>query len=292
MDIIDSPINYSGNKFKLMNFIRPLFPENINTFYDLCCGGGSVSVNVKANKIIANDINTFVLDILKYFKENDANKTINEIENIIAIHKLSKHSKETYNKFRYYYNNVEKTPINLFVLSCFSFNYQFRFNSKGEYNNASGFMCNEYNKRIADNIINFSNRLNKVTFTNKNIFDIDFNCISKDDFVYVDPPYSNSTASYNDNRRFFGGWDVNDDTRLFEILDALNQRGIRWAMSNAFVNNGFKNYGLIKWADKYNTHKMTHRSYNSNYQRKSRNKTTEVFITNYDTNIKEQLRLL
>ena len=36
---IKSPLNYVGGKYKLLNEIIPLFPENINTFVDLFGGG-------------------------------------------------------------------------------------------------------------------------------------------------------------------------------------------------------------------------------------------------------------
>lgn len=50
--LIKSPLNYVGGKFKLLSQILPLFPDNINRFVDLFCGGGNIGVNVKANKII------------------------------------------------------------------------------------------------------------------------------------------------------------------------------------------------------------------------------------------------
>ena len=35
---IKSPINYTGGKYRLLNKIIPLFPENINTFVDFFGG--------------------------------------------------------------------------------------------------------------------------------------------------------------------------------------------------------------------------------------------------------------
>ena len=54
--MIQSPLNYTGGKYKLLPQILPLFPEEINTFVDLFTGGCNVAVNVNANKIIANDM--------------------------------------------------------------------------------------------------------------------------------------------------------------------------------------------------------------------------------------------
>ena len=56
MKLLKSPIFYMGNKYKLLPQLLPLFPKNINRFYDLFGGSGCVSGNVEANKIIYNEI--------------------------------------------------------------------------------------------------------------------------------------------------------------------------------------------------------------------------------------------
>ena len=52
---VKGPLNYTGGKHKLLPQILPLFPKEINTFVDLFCGGGNVTVNVEAKRIIGND---------------------------------------------------------------------------------------------------------------------------------------------------------------------------------------------------------------------------------------------
>ena len=61
--LIKSPLNYTGGKFKLLPQILPLLPDDIGTFVDLFCGGGNVGVNIRAEKIICNDI-----EPLSYYK--------------------------------------------------------------------------------------------------------------------------------------------------------------------------------------------------------------------------------
>ena len=55
MDNVKSPINYTGGKYKLLNQLKPLFPQKIDIFVDMFCGGFNVGANVNAKKIIAND---------------------------------------------------------------------------------------------------------------------------------------------------------------------------------------------------------------------------------------------
>jgi site-specific DNA-adenine methylase len=63
--IVHSALNYTGGKWKIMEYLLKLFPKNINNFVDLFCGGLNVSLNIKANHIYANDIYTPVIDIYK-----------------------------------------------------------------------------------------------------------------------------------------------------------------------------------------------------------------------------------
>ena len=43
MSYIKSCLNYTGGKYKLLNQILPLFPQDIDKFIDLFCGGASVA---------------------------------------------------------------------------------------------------------------------------------------------------------------------------------------------------------------------------------------------------------
>lgn len=78
-EFLKAPMNYTGNKFKLLSQIIPLFPNNINTFVDLFCGSSTVSLNVQANKIICNDSNSPLIDVLKYLQASDKETILTEI---------------------------------------------------------------------------------------------------------------------------------------------------------------------------------------------------------------------
>lgn len=280
MKYIKSPFNYIGNKYKLLAQILPLFPKNIDVFYDVFCGGLDVSINVEANTKYANDINHFVIEILELFKTSDYNVLIKDIYKIIDKFGLSKINKENYYKFRDYYN-ANKNPLLLYVLICFSFNYQFRFNSNHEYNNPAGTNRSHFNRNIEKRLELFMKKMSNIEFTSKNFIDLDYSHITTKDFVYFDPPYRSSVGSYNDGKRGFEGWNVNDDLRLFEIIDSLDKRGIKFALSNVFYNNGLTNVELKEWSKKYNIHYLEASYINSNYQRKKCDETKEVLITNY-----------
>lgn len=277
---IKSPFNYIGNKHRLLPQILPLFPRKIDTFYDVFCGGLDVSVNVSADKKIANDINYFVIEILEMFKNTDGSELLQNIDAIINKFNLSKDNKESYYEFREYYNK-NKDPLLLYVLMCYSFNYQFRFNSNHDYNNPAGTNRSSFNKNMKERLKAFRDKLDNIEFKNQNFKDLDFSQVKSSDFVYCDPPYRSSVGSYNDGKRGFEGWTVDDDLALFKILDELNHRQVKFALSNVFFNNGLANKELQNWSEKYNVHLLKVNYSNSNYQRNKSGETKEVLITNY-----------
>ena len=201
IEYIKSPLNYTGGKYKLLNQIIPLFPTNINTFIDLFAGGFNVGININANTIIYNDIDNHVVDLMKMFKETDVNILLNSIDNIIEQYNLSKQNKEGYLSLRNYYNNIDNNPIILYVIICYSFNNQIRFNKKGKYNMPSG---NRYfNQSLRNKFIKFVNTLHNknIVFANNDFCNFDFSNMKDNDFIYIDPPYLNSVASYNENNK-------------------------------------------------------------------------------------------
>ena len=141
-----------------------------------------------------------------------------------------------------------------------------------------------FSKSMKERLVLFMKRLKMKTVEihNTNFVDFPFNALQNDDFVYCDPPYLLSTASYNDGKRGFEGWGFKQEKELYKILDHLNERGIRFALSNVIKHKGKENEILINWAKSYNIHKLDINYNNSNYQIKTRDaETIEVLITNY-----------
>lgn len=279
---IKSPLNYTGGKYKILGDILPCFPENIGTFVDLFGGGFNVGVNVGADKIIYNDHNLFLSHMFEYFKQNGL-KVIDDIYSRIEIYDLSEENAEGYLELRKNYNE-NKDILDLFVLTCYSFNHQIRFNSRHEFNTPFGKNRSAYNKTIEENLTNFINSLQSknIEFYSKDftfLYDLD---LGENDFVYCDPPYLISNASYNDGKRGFKNWGVNEETQLLELLDYLNTKGVKFALSNVLTHKGMKNDILIKWSKKYNIKYIEKTYNNSSYQRKNKDKETrEVLICNY-----------
>ena len=64
MKLIESPINYMGSKYKLLDRLIPLFPK-ADTFVDLFAGGGSVYMNV--NHLYKNVLANFLSILFPFY---------------------------------------------------------------------------------------------------------------------------------------------------------------------------------------------------------------------------------
>ena len=64
--------------------------------------------------------------------------------------------------------------------------------------------------------------------------------LENSDFVYFDPPYSHSLATYNERNK----WNNNDDLRLLAYCAKINQKGIKFGISNILLNKYLKRFIL------------------------------------------------
>lgn len=89
----------------------------------------------------------------------------------------------------------------------------------------------------------------------------------------MDPPYLISACEYNK------GWTEQNELVLLQLLDELNERGVKFALSNVFTHKGRSNVLLIEWSKKYHVYsvKSNYISYHDNTIKD----TKEVLITNY-----------
>lgn len=283
MEYVKSPLNYTGGKFKLLPQLLDLFPQDVDTFVDLFGGGGNVAVNVKANHIVYNDLLWQVTDMLHLFREVGSEEALRRIDILIQLFSLSKENKKGYLELRKLYNEWHKDGTGLFilyVLICHSFNYQIRFNAKGEYNTPFGKGKSGFNPALREKFIKFVDRLQEIDirFLAGDFRKVHLGTLGKNDFVYCDPPYLVSTATYNER----GGWSQQDEADLLGLLDRLNKQGVRFALSNVLESKGRSNDLLKAWAEKYNVHYLTSDYSNCSYQKKDRvSRDVEVLITNY-----------
>lgn len=285
---IKSPLNYVGGKYRILDQIIPKFPKKINTFVDLFGGGFNVGINVNAETIVYNDVIEPLCELMNYFLDNTSEEVISELENNIKINNLDKENSEAFLKLRNKYNHCQynnelEKILDFYTLILYSFNYQIRFNQSMKYNTPFGKNRSSYNQNTKKNLKQFVDRINDVNIkiSKEKFVDFDFSNLGEDDFVYCDPPYLITTGSYNDGNRGIKDWTIDDEKKLLKILDELNSRGVKFALSNVLIANDKKNEILTEWSKKYTVYIIKNTFNNSNYRRKKKNDTIEVLVTNY-----------
>lgn len=300
---VKSPLNYTGGKYRLLPKLMPWFPPRIRTFYDVFCGGANVGVNAKADQIVCLDKSRALIDLLHDIQYTPFDILHQQILAKIEYYGLSQsivhgyahygcesagglgsYNKDKYLQLRHDYNQEnpsEEKNLLLLLLIIYGFNNQIRFNNKGEFNLPVG--KRDYNGNTRRNLSQFYDMTNQkaIRFTHgdfRTILDHDLN---EQDFVYLDPPYLLGTASYNEN----GGWSEADEVALYEVLDVLDDRGIRFALSNVSEHKGSVNTILLDWVERrhYHIRYLDYNYNNSNYQSRARqSKTREVLVLNYE----------
>jgi len=294
--MVISPLNYTGNKAKSLKEILEIIPREINVFYDIFCGSCLVGANAPAKKVVANDSSIHAIELLKYLKDTSVLDILSDMDSIINKYNLtnsrikpkgsyveykheglSLYNKKGFMKMRSDFNESEiKDYSLLFALTIFGFNHYIRFNAKGLYNVPVGkvdFSQSLYEKTIAFSELLKSKKIDtfNLDFRNKELYQD----AKKNDLFYFDPPYMITDAPYNKS------WTIEEEQDLLKLLDSLNSKGIKFALSNVFYSNGKTNDILIEWAKKYNVHVLKRQYKNANYRRKNHSLAKEVLITNF-----------
>lgn len=302
-DIVKSPLNYTGGKYKILNQIIPIFPKELDLFVDLFSGGSNVGVNVNAKRIVCVDKQKEIIRVMELFKKYEDGYIIDKLEKIIDKYELSNsllngyemyncssdkglgsYNKSKYTELRNNYNNIKSDSIEkdfLFLtLIIYGFNNQIRFNNNGEFNMPVG--KRDLNNSLRKNLKNFITKLKtkNIEFVNSDFREFAIET-TENTLVYCDPPYFLGTASYNEN----GGWTKQDEIDLLNYLTILDSKGIKFALSNVIEHKGAIHIMLETWIKEHNytIHYITCDYNNSNYHKQEGNitKTVEVLITNY-----------
>ena len=269
---MNTPLNYTGNKSRLVNQFMTYFPNDVGVFVDLFCGGATVGLNVNAKKVIFIDNNINVINLLKHLSKYDLEIILFRLEILIAEYKLSysakfgykkyragiekgdnnglkEYNKLAYQKLRSDYNAIEnksseKALDMLYLLVMYTFNNDMRFNRSGEFNLPIG--KTDLNKININKIKTYIDRVRKIDcdficgdFRENKIKDI----LMKADFIYADPPYLIGDAVYNET----SNWTEKTEQELIDLLDVLGQSNKKFALSNILNKVGRSNKPLSDW---------------------------------------------
>lgn len=233
MDIILPALKWVGGKSQLITQFAPFFPKKK---YDSYCepflGGGAVLFHLHPENAFVSDVNPELINFYQILK-TDCSALICKLKSytfsedfFYSLRNLDR-DESSFSKL----SNLEKAA-RTYYLNRTCYNGLYRVNSKGQFNSPFG----KYKKFILfeDRLTAISNYLNNC---NVNFYCHDFECfldiLPENSFVYLDPPYDpvSDTAYFTSYAK--NGFLKDDQVRLKEFCDKLNERGIRFMLSNS-----------------------------------------------------------
>ena len=195
--------------------------------------------------------------------------------------------KSLYVNYRNLFNNKEikeHTPtlysaIFLYIREC-TFKSSSSYNRKGEYNSSYGGYKKNY-LRLSNKIEYFRSQPVIDHFNKTHIYNLDFEDFlsetrpSKDDFIFLDPPYDETNSTYHGNE-----FNKFDHQRLANYL--LNECQAKWMMiikKTDFIYNLYNQSGIYI------------QSYEKIYHFGKMQPTTHLLITNYPVSLERETLL-
>lgn len=243
-----SPIlKWVGGKRQLLPEIRKYIPKKISIYYEPFLGGGAVLFDIQPKKAIVNDVNSELINLYQIVK-NDVDALIKD---------LAKHKNEadyfyevrTWDREPNIYRNLTniERASRIHYLNKTCYNGLFRVNQAGQFNAPFG----KYTNPNIENQITLRNAnkyFNDAIVKFKNVdFEEAVKGIRKGAFVYFDPPYDPVSDSANFTGYSKGGFNRDEQIRLKKLCDRLNQRGVKFLLSNAstdFIIDLYKDYKI------------------------------------------------
>lgn len=243
-------LKWVGGKRQLIPIIKDFLPEDLarRTYCEPFIGGGALFFYLQPKNAIINDYNIELVNVYRVIKEHvdelieSLRQHKNESEYFYQIRSLDR------NTLFHTLSDIEKAS-RIIYLNKTCYNGLYRVNNAGEFNTPFGRYKNP-------NIVNeptlraVSNYLNKA---NIRIYEGDYESVLKTlptkSFVYLDPPYHPISPTSNFTGYIQGGWTEKNQIRLKEACDNLNQRGIKFLLSNSsasFIEELYSDYIITR----------------------------------------------
>lgn len=269
-------VKWVGGKRQLLKEIEQELPKDLSRlkFFEPFVGGGAVFFHLQPRSAAINDANPELVNAYEVIK-TDVDGLINNLKthknNADYFYEIRALDRE--DKFLKL-SKIERAS-RLIYLNKTCFNGLYRVNNSGEFNSPFGRYENPniVNEPVLRAVSNYLNA-NEIKITNLDYTEA-LKKIGKNSLVYFDPPYHPVSESSNFTGYVAGGWGEDEQKRLRDLCDQLNEKGVKFLLSNSsapLIYDLYKNYQIktIKAA----------RSINSVGTK--RGDVDEVLIKNYD----------
>jgi len=214
---IPSLLKWTGSKRSQATRISAFVPDH-NRYYEPFLGGGALLYKLGRRGSVGGDIYPPLVDFWAMVRD--------EPRRLIEDY-TSQWTELQTDLPGYFYLvrdrfNTEQRPEDLNFLMRTCVNGIVRFSKKGDFNNSfhlsrKGMLPSRFAKVVRD----WSAHIQGIEFR-KGDFEVTTADAKAGDFIYLDPPYAGN------KQRYIGDLDVE---RFYRVLDDLNRRGVKWALS-------------------------------------------------------------
>jgi DNA adenine methylase len=270
-------VKWLGGKTKLLPQLTAMQPDSFNRYYEPFIGGGALFFSLMPGKAVINDLNPHLVNLYTQVRDNLDTLLLKAGELIDIYLELDDAARDAfYYLIRDEFN--QRTDDDTWGASMFLFlnktcyNGVYRENANGKFNVPFG-RRKTISLHDLDSIKLASEALKGATILNGSYADA-LKTASKDDFIYLDPPYVPLNATSNFTQYVGSNFGNKEHIELKAIFEELHKRGCKIMMSNSdteVVRNLYKDFKL--------TEVLAERAVNCKAQ--GRGKITELVITNY-----------
>lgn len=275
-NVLVSPVlKWVGGKRQLLDTLMPLIPKGCKTYCEPFLGGGALFFKLQPQTAFVNDVNADLMDVYEVIRDNVAEliQTLETHENTSA-HFYEVRDWDRNKEFYAKMSKVEKAA-RIIYLNKTCFNGLFRVNNAGEFNSPFGNYRNPniVNAPVLKALNTYFNSAN-IAFSSGDYKEV-LDKLPENSFVYLDPPYDPVSNTSNFTGYTKGGFDRDEQVRLRKCCDDLNERGIKFMLSNSatgFIKEQYSAYNITVVKAKRNVNSVASK----------RGDVEEVIVRNYE----------
>lgn len=230
---------WAGGKTKMMKHYASLMPSKVEKYVEPFFGGGAMLIKVmkeySPNHVRINDINADIMGIYTAIRDDHLN-FINFMDS--HSNKYLPLSKDDRKKLFYdirqenafdhqKWSPTEQAAVLYFLMkTAFNGIWQINKNTNNRFGTPSGLLNQRDVVYDRDNVKAWNQMMNA---TECMITSNDWSVIPTGDFTFMDPPYRDSFADYNESF---------PDSELLKLIDTLRSNKTTW-ICNRECNDGF-----------------------------------------------------
>jgi len=239
-------LKWAGGKRQLLDALYARFPASYDRYHEPFFGGGAVFFDLEPEDGSINDTNPRLVNFYRQVRDRpeDLIELLRTYENPESDPDPDREHSDVKN---YYYqqrelfncrprdeafDELEEAAL-LLYLNRTGFNGLYRENSSGEFNVPIGRYENP--DWVQADRIRAASRVLEATEISNRDFEYILEAVSEGDLVYFDPPYEPMSPTANFTDYSAEGFGKEDQERLLDTVEELDDRGVNVILSNSGV---------------------------------------------------------